>query len=125
MEQGYILDTNIAIYLLQGRLSANAALLIKDFLKTKAKISIISKIELLSWEENSDVCLQFVNNSQIFVLEDSIIETTIEIRKKYKTKLPDAIIAATAIVHGLKLVTRNESDFKKIKELGWINPFDL
>ena len=53
-----------------------------------------------------------------------IIEKTIEIRKSYRIKLPDAIIAATAFVHNLTLLTRNISDYKNIEELSVINPHD-
>lgn len=49
---------------------------------------------------------------------------TILIRRQYKIKLPDAIIAATALVHNLILVTRNTSDFKNIPELQLINPWE-
>jgi toxin FitB len=38
-------------------------------------------------------------------------------------KLPDAIIAATALVHGCELVTRNVSDFAKIPGLSVFDPF--
>jgi len=39
--------------------------------------------------------------------------------------LPDAIIAATALCNDLAIVSRNTDDFKKIKELKIINPFEL
>ena len=43
---------------------------------------------------------------------------TSEIRREIKkVKLPDAIIAATAICYGKKLFTNNLEDFKNIKEL--------
>jgi len=42
-----------------------------------------------------------------------------------KIKLPDAVIAATALVHGLELISRNESDFKKIPGLAVVNPFAI
>jgi len=38
-------------------------------------------------------------------------------------KLGDAIIAATAMTHGIPLVTRNEDDFKHIAGLDLKNPF--
>jgi predicted nucleic acid-binding protein len=38
--------------------------------------------------------------------------------------LGDAIIAATALVHGLTLVTRNVDDFKHIAGLELENPFE-
>jgi predicted nucleic acid-binding protein len=39
-------------------------------------------------------------------------------------KMPNAIIAASALVHGLTLLTRNFSDFKKIPQLNIINPWE-
>ena len=35
-------------------------------------------------------------------------------RQQYKTKTPDAIIAATALVHGLTVITRNTEDFMRL-----------
>ncbi|HAL83190.1 MAG TPA: hypothetical protein DCO83_13965 [Mucilaginibacter sp.] len=50
---------------------------------------------------------------------------TIELRKKYKIKLPDALIAATALHYRLILITRNISDFNKIAGLKIINPHTI
>ncbi|MFM9836651.1 MAG: PIN domain-containing protein [Cyclobacteriaceae bacterium] len=58
-------------------------------------------------------------------INDFIIEKTIELRKTHKTKLPDAIIAATAIVYDLTLISRNTSDFKNIEGLKVIDPHKL
>ncbi|WP_425571141.1 PIN domain-containing protein [Olivibacter ginsenosidimutans] len=52
-------------------------------------------------------------------------EETIKIRRRYSIKLPDAIIAATAISHKLTLITRNTKDFSAIKGLKSVNPFAL
>lgn len=49
-------------------------------------------------------------------LTDEIKENTIEIRKKYKIKLPDAIVAASAIVNNLPLITADKG-FNQIEEL--------
>ncbi|MDD1414992.1 type II toxin-antitoxin system VapC family toxin, partial [Dolichospermum sp. ST_con] len=48
---------------------------------------------------------------------------TIQIKRQYKIKLPDAIIAATAINQDAFLVTRNVGDFKGITGLKIENPF--
>ncbi len=48
----------------------------------------------------------------------------ITLRQQRKMGLGDSIIAATALVHGLALVTRNVDDFKHVAGLALINPFD-
>ncbi len=48
-------------------------------------------------------------------------EYLIEIRRKYKIKLPDAIVAATSLCNHLTLTTRNTKDFERIEELEVIN----
>jgi predicted nucleic acid-binding protein len=57
--------------------------------------------------------------------DNEIIKQTISIRKKRKLKITDAIIAATAIVNGLTLVSDNDRDFKKIAGLKYINPANM
>ena len=56
----------------------------------------------------------FISNSTIFDLDEAIIVETIQIRKNYNIKLPDAIIAATCLVNGCSLITNNVRDFEKI-----------
>jgi predicted nucleic acid-binding protein len=58
-------------------------------------------------------------------LSDEIVNETIELRKTKRMKLPDAIIAATAIVHNLCLVSRNDKDFDKIPNLFYTNPYNF
>ena len=50
-----------------------------------------------------------------FNIDDPVAEETIQIRKKYKLKLGDALISATSIMHEAVLVTRNEKDFAKVE----------
>ena len=113
----YLFDTNILIYYFNG--------LIKDervgpLLKNSFNISIITKIEFLSWSKlNEDVALDkkakaFVSYATLYDLNDQVAQKTIEIRRKFKTKTPDAIIAATALVHDMSVVTNNTSDFEPL-----------
>ncbi|EMM77923.1 toxin-antitoxin system, toxin component, PIN domain protein [Leptospira santarosai str. 2000030832] len=53
------------------------------------------------------------------------MQETIRLRQAYKIKTPDAIIAATALVHGLTLVSRNVPDFSSISNLNVIDPWKL
>jgi hypothetical protein len=49
--------------------------------------------------------------------DDKLINFVVYLRRKYKIKLPDAIIAATALYTNSTLITRNIKDFSKIKDL--------
>lgn len=123
MEQGYLIDTNCVIDYLDNKLPENSANIIE---KNVFQISFIPRIELLSWPEanfeQTEILENFISASKVFLLEESVITTTIELRKKYRIKLPDAIIAATAILNDLILVTRNVGDFKNIENLKLFNP---
>ncbi|MFN3849522.1 MAG: PIN domain-containing protein [Spirosomataceae bacterium] len=67
----------------------------------------------------------FVDESNIIGLNDEVIEKTIEIRRNVKVKLPDAIIAASAIVNDFTLISDNDSDFLRIPHLKYINPMKM
>ena len=90
-------------------------------------MSIIYQIELLNWllpdQEANDVLEKFVADCQIVDLSASIVRQTIQLRQLHKLKLPDAVIAATALVNNWTLISRNDSDFRKIQNLKYINPF--
>lgn len=125
----YLWDTNTAIYYLQKQFPASAEQFMDDILKEfQPCISAITEIELLCWktanESDLDVLNSFITDSVVFELERDIKNKTVALRKTHKIKLPDAIIAATAIVNGLTLLTRNVSDFQNIPDLSFINPWD-
>ena len=94
-----------------------------------SNLSIISKIELLGWKASSkqdeQIYTRFIKDSTLYHLTDEVIDKTIEIRKIYKLKTPDAIIAATALVNNMTLVSRNDADFQRVKHLKYVNPFRL
>jgi len=54
-----------------------------------------------------------------------LLDKTILIRQKQKIKLPDAVIASTALINGLILVSHNIKDFKNIPDLETMNPYDI
>lgn len=126
----HLWDTNTVIYYLQQQLPPAGERLIDDLLKQEQPaISTITEIELLCWktatEKDIIVMQNFIDDALVIELEQSIKLKTAELRKAYRIKLPDAIIAATAVTYGFKLVTRNISDFKNIPNLELINPWDI
>ena len=83
-------------------------------------ISVITEMELLSHpglsESNEKIIRDFLDQVVAIEIESDIRELAIKIRRKNKTKLPDAVIAATAIKYDLPLFTMDK-DFGKIMEL--------
>lgn len=124
----YLIDTNAVIDYLGNRLPPSGMAFMNQVIDNVPAISIITKIELLSFNaaaEHYQILLDFVNESQVFDLSEEIVTSCIDIRKAFKTKLPDAIIAATAIENKLELITRNGADFKNIQTVLVINPYEL
>ncbi len=125
----YLWDTNTVIYYLQQQFPAVAEAYMDDLLEQHIPmISAITEIELLSWKSASpnDITVigNFIRDARIIELDPDVKIKTADIRKVYGLKMPDAIIAASAIVHNLTLLTRNVSDFKKIPQLNIINPWE-
>jgi len=124
----YLIDTNAAIDYL-GELMPEKALQFMDkVVDNEYYISVISKIELLGFTHLSQSDEQkiqlLLDSSCIIELTNDIVDKTIEIRKKIKMKLPDAIIAATALAHKLILISRNLKDFDKLQNIKLENPYD-
>lgn len=125
----YLWDTNTAIYYLQQQFPLPAEKFIDNTLiDFEPAISVITEIELLCWkttdQKDVEVLHNFINDALVFELEDEIKLKTAEIRRSHKIKLPDAIIAATAIAYNLTLLTRNVRDFKNIDGITLINPHE-
>ncbi len=124
----YLLDTNTVIYFLDSLLPEKSLDFLEQALNESGSvISVICKIELLSWQAPNPAAMQvverFVSESVVLPITDAIADKAIEIRRTHKIKLPDAVIAATAFVNGYTLISRNDTDFVKIEELKYLNPF--
>lgn len=129
MGKRYLIDTNIAIYLLDGNMPTHAISFLEKIIDNEYFISVISKMELLGFDfsdaEKNNIATAFVGEGNLIQLTDDVIEQTIALRKVKRMKLPDAIIAATALTYNLVLVSRNDKDFDKIPNLEYINPFSI
>ena len=110
----YMADTNALIYLLSGDSC------MKSYLANYIGLSVISEIELLSFPGITSFEEQqirsFIKDCTVLFLTENVKNKTIALRRSYKIKLPDAIIAATAIENNLQLITADKG-FKQIAEL--------
>ena len=119
-----IFDTNVLVYLSKYILKP------EKILNEATDISVITKIEALGYSfknaEEHKLLFAICSELKVISLTDQIAEETINLKKNYKIKLPDAIIYATALVEKVPLLTNNINDFKLISRgVKLINPFDL
>jgi len=127
-QQAYLVDTNVIIDYLGNRLPQSGMLLLDGVVDAGVKISVITKIELLGFVAPApyyQLISNFVSESLVLGITEDVVSVCIEIRKACRIKLPDAIIAATAISQGLELLTRNIKDFEVVKSLKVLNPHRL
>jgi len=121
MEQEYLIDTNVLIDAQMNRLPSKGKDLLIKAINKNFIISFITQIEYLGYKDVSKSSEALISLADIIRIDEQIIQTCIDIRKKHKIKVPDAIIAATAITRNLTLITNNEDDFIGLQDLLFIN----
>jgi predicted nucleic acid-binding protein len=132
----YILDTNIVIYILKGEKRVVEAIEKLEEDNIEVYYSTIIEAELFSFheltEEQRVKIRGILDLGEIIDVDSEIALKAAELRalskKNYQRnlKLPDALVAATAIVYSAVLVTRNVADFSHLLGHGlqvW-NPFE-
>jgi predicted nucleic acid-binding protein len=122
----YLIDTNVAIGYLGGKMPLAALDFLDQIIDSTPNISIITKIELLGYNAlppESELLGKLIDASIIIELNRDVVDATILIRKQRKIKIPDAIIAASALELDFTLLTRNVEDFKGISGLKVVNPW--
>jgi len=112
------IDTNIAIYLLDGDRS------LADILHNKRLyLSFITQLELLGYQSITTEYEQQIKNMLehciIVDINNQIKSEVINLKRKYSIKLPDCIVAATSIYMDTPLIT-SDKGFNKIEELNLI-----
>lgn len=126
MEERYLIDTSAVIKYLNGTLLPSGLHLLDRIVDSETILSLITEIELRVWEpvnvSDKQVYEAFISGSVVLDINRDIVEETITIRKNYRLKLPDAVIAATAIVNNLTLIADNDRDFARVDKLKYLNP---
>ena len=121
-----LFDTNIFIYHFNNQLTESGTALLREGIAGNGVYSVITRIEVLGYRQSESAerqAKQLLSKLVELPLTSEIAERTIAIRKSLRIKVPDAIIAATALEYSLQLVSRNEEDFSQIQDLKLVNPF--
>ena len=119
-----LIDSNIIIYASQPQYGN-----LRKFVAENAPfVSAVSYVEVLGYHrltaEEKTHYEEFFAVSTVLPVTQSVLEQAIQLRQTRKMSLGDSLIAATCLVHGLTLVTRNTGDFSWIANLSLLNPFD-
>ena len=129
MGRKILIDTNIAIGYIGNRLSLQSMDKLDPIFDGEYHLSVINKIELLGYpdlnKKEEEKFNLVIDHAVLHHIDNKTINKTILIRKKHKIKLPDAIIAATCLVHGLDVLTHNTKDFENIIGLRVFQPGTL
>ena len=125
MGKSFLIDTNVVLDFSHGIFSEKSKNFVANILNREPIISAITQIELLGFSVVPPQIESFVRYTSIVGINERVIEKTIEIRKHCRIKLPDAIIAATALTNNLTLLTRNMTDFRNIENLNVVNPHEI
>jgi hypothetical protein len=90
-------------------------------------VSVISYVETLGYHQLTEpekrFLTEFFENVNLSPLSDPVLQRAVSLRQTRKMKLGDSLIAATALVAAVTLVTRNTQDFDWIPGLTLLDPF--
>ncbi|MBF0602883.1 MAG: type II toxin-antitoxin system VapC family toxin [Nitrospirae bacterium] len=124
-----LMDTNVLICFLNGYPDALFRERTLAAFSQASAVSVVTVIELLGWRKHTEQsrwsARGLLECLDELPLERRVVATTIELRSRHAIRLGDAIIAATALTHGLPLMTRNIDDFRNVDGLPLINPFEV
>ncbi len=118
-----LLDSNILIYAAKEQMPEIETMVTSE----ENAVASVVQIEVYSFpglkaEEKAALDVLF-RRLTVHPLDTVVIEQAIALRQQRKMGLADAIVAATALVHGVPLGTRKVSDFKQVAGLKLVDPF--
>jgi predicted nucleic acid-binding protein len=123
----WLLDSNVLIDALAGL--PHAVRVLREA-RNRPEVSVIysaiTRIEVLGFpnlsEREEAAIRRLLNEFQEIAISDPVIERAIQIRKIARVKIPDALIAASALTVQAIVVTRNMSDFQSVPGLTVVHP---
>ncbi|MHB9147787.1 MAG: type II toxin-antitoxin system VapC family toxin [Candidatus Amoebophilus sp.] len=124
----YLIDNNVISSYLEGNFKESAIQFISEVIDQGPNLSVITEIEALSWinpDKSKEAILQaFIEEANILYITHDIVKECVRIRRNKKMKTPDALIAATAIIYNMILLT-SDTDFNNIPTLQVVDPHSL
>lgn len=105
-----LVDTDIFIDHLRGAVELKAG-------RHRLHYSVITRAELFAGATGTDVAARVLAPLREVPVDRAIAERAGRIRRESGLRMPDALIAATALERNLGLATRNKKDFAPVRGL--------
>lgn len=105
-----LVDTDVFIDHLRGAVQMRAG-------KHRLHYSVITRAELFAGNTATGLVDELLMPFREVPIDRPVAERAGRIRRECGVRLPDALIAATALEHRLALATRNRQDFEKVRGL--------
>lgn len=117
-----LLDSNIIIYAIKPEYPG-----LRDLIeRNNPYVSAISYLEVLGYHkltpQDEQDFTEFFNDAPIVPITWPVLEQAARLRQQRKMSVGDSIIAGTALLRNLTVVTANTGDFTWISGLSLLNP---
>lgn len=105
-----LIDTDIFIDHLRGARQLKPG-------RHRLHYSVITRAELIAGNTATNLTIELLGPMRELIIDRAVAERAGRIAREFGLRLPDALIAATAVEHQLGLVTRNSKDFGRVRGL--------
>jgi predicted nucleic acid-binding protein len=117
-----LFDSSAVILYFNDALTSDALAMMEQTIEQgTGAISVVTRAEVLAWPQHTAKSLQeavvgMASFTQLGV-DAATADEAARIRRECNLKLPDALIAATALLHTVPVVTANARDFERVGQL--------
>lgn len=105
-----LVDTDVFVDHLRGAVELRPG-------RHRLQYSVITRAELFAGNSATELSSQLLAPFKEHEVDRAVAERAGRVAREFGLRLPDAIIAATALEHGLQLSTRNIKDFGVVRGL--------
>ncbi|MGH9222308.1 MAG: type II toxin-antitoxin system VapC family toxin [Acidimicrobiales bacterium] len=105
-----LVDTDVFVDHLRGAVEIKPG-------RHRLHYSVITRAELFAGATGTDIAARLLAPFREIPVDRAIAERAGRIRRETGLRMPDALIAATALQHTLRLATRNIKDFEPVRSL--------
>lgn len=105
-----LVDTDIFIDHLRGSVEFKPG-------RNRLHYSVVTSAELFAGNSATDLVSQLLGPFRELTVDRSVAERAGRVVREFQLRMPDALIAATALENRLTLMTRNRKDFDKVRGL--------